>query len=76
MLTIRKPSQDGNGAGYVVEEIDWYTCTLPDGMVPVNQDGEVAQFQLMTSAEVIAGMQRDEFTTEAALILVEVLGLS
>ena len=76
VLTIRKPSQDGNGAGYVVEEIDWYTCTLPDGMVPVNQDGEVAQFQLMTSAEVIAGMQRDEFTTEAALILVEVLGLS
>jgi hypothetical protein len=42
-------------------------------VVPVNQDGEVAQFQLMTPAEVIAGMQRDEFTTEAALILVEML---
>ncbi len=76
VLTIRKPSPDGNGAGYVVEDIDWYTCTVPDGVVPVNQDGEVEQFQLMTSAEVIAALQRDEFTTEAALILVEVLGLA
>ena len=76
VLSIRKPSQDGNGAGYVVESIDWYTCTVPDGMVPVNQDGEVAQFRLMMPAEVIAALQRDEFTTEAALILVEVLGLA
>jgi len=73
VLTIRKPACDGDGAGYVVEDIDWYTCTLPDDVVPVNQDGEVAQFNLMTSDEVIAAMQRGEFTTEAALILVEVL---
>jgi len=73
VLTIRKPAVDGNGAGYVVEDIDWYTCTLPDDVVPVNQDGEVAQFNLMTSDEVIAAMQRGEFTLEAALILVEVL---
>jgi len=75
VLNIRKPSTDGDGAGYVVEDIDWYTCTVPDGVVPVNQDGEVAQFQLLTSDEVIAAMQRDEFTTEAALILVEVMDI-
>ena len=37
VLTVRKPSPDGNGAGYVVEHIIWYTCTVPDGVVPVNQ---------------------------------------
>lgn len=74
VLTIRKPAQDGNGAGYVVEAIDWYTCTLPNGVVPFNQDGEVAQFRLMALAEVIAAIQRDEFTLEAALILAEVMG--
>ena len=33
--------------GYVVEYIDWYRCVVPEGVVPVNQDGEVAQFRLM-----------------------------
>ena len=75
VLAIRQPARDGNGAGYVVEDIDWFTCTVPDGVLPVNQDGEVAQFVLMTSGEVMAAMQRGEFTTEAALILIEVLGV-
>ena len=75
VLSIRKPSTDGNGAGYVVEDIDWYTCTVPDGLLPVNQDGEVAQFKLLTPDEVITAMQRGEFTLEAALILVAVLGV-
>ena len=75
MLAIRQPAQDGKGAGYVVEDIDWFTCTVPDGVLPVNQDGEVAQFVLMTSDEVMSAMQRGEFTTEAALILAEVMGV-
>ena len=75
VLAIRQPARDGNGAGYVVEDIDWFTCTVPDGVLPVNQDGEVAQFVLMTSGEVMAAMQRGEFPTEAALILIEVLGV-
>ena len=74
VLSIRKPAIDGNGAGYVVEEIDWYACIIPDGVVPANQDGEVAQFRLMQTDEVVAAMQRGEFTAEAALILVEVMG--
>ena len=75
-LTTRRPATDGNGAGYVVEDIDWYCCTVPEGMAPDNQDGEVAQFRLMDAAQLVDGMQRGEFTTEAALILSDVLGLS
>jgi 8-oxo-dGTP pyrophosphatase MutT (NUDIX family) len=75
VLNIRKPSIDGNGAGYVVENIDWYHCTVGNGIVPVNQDGEVAQFKLLTANELMLAMQRGEFTTEAALILAEVLDI-
>lgn len=69
-VSIRRPTGEP-GAGYVVEHIDWYRCVVPEGVVPVNQDGEVAQFRLMRSDEVLARLQRDEFTIEAALILVE-----
>ena len=64
-----RPSAD-TGAGYVVEYIDWYRCVLPDGVVPSNQDGEVAQFRLMDPQEVLSRLEQEEFTTEAALILV------
>jgi 8-oxo-dGTP pyrophosphatase MutT (NUDIX family) len=74
-LTTKRPAVDGNGAGYVVEHIDWYCCTVPDGLVPLNQDGEVAQFALMKPPDLIAAMQRGEFTLEAALILADVMRL-
>ena len=32
---------------YMVEHIDWYSCCVPAGVVPLNQDGEVQQFQLL-----------------------------
>jgi 8-oxo-dGTP pyrophosphatase MutT (NUDIX family) len=67
MLT-RRPSGESR-AGYVVEYLDWYSCVVPDGVIPANQDGEVAQFRLMQPEEVARRMMRDEFTVEAALIL-------
>ena len=70
-----RPSSDG-AAGYMQEFIEWYVATVPDGLTPINQDGEVAQFVLMDEAELVATMQRGEFTTEAALILASVLGLT
>jgi 8-oxo-dGTP pyrophosphatase MutT (NUDIX family) len=67
-VTTRRPAGNG-GWGYVVEHIDWYRCVLPDGITPLNQDGEVSEFRLMQPDEVCARLERDEFTTEAALIL-------
>lgn len=74
-LTTRRPSTDGKGAGYVVEDIDWYICTVPEGMVPDNQDGEVEQFRLMEAEDLLQALQRGEFTTEAALIFADAMGL-
>jgi 8-oxo-dGTP pyrophosphatase MutT (NUDIX family) len=69
-----RPSSDG-AAGYMQEFIQWYVATVPDGITPNNQDGEVAQFVLMDEAQLLAAMQRGEFTIEAALIFASVLGL-
>ncbi|RZJ07168.1 MAG: NUDIX domain-containing protein, partial [Haliea sp.] len=70
-LTIRRPADDGGGAGYVVEHIDWYRCVVPEGVEPANQDGEVEEFRLMEPREVAGRMLGGEFTPEAALILAD-----
>jgi 8-oxo-dGTP pyrophosphatase MutT (NUDIX family) len=67
-VDICRPCDDGHGAGYVMERIDWYHCTVPDGLVPVNQDGEVERFVLMDAGEMLQKMHAGEFTSEAALI--------
>lgn len=72
-IVLRKPSSDGADAGYVVERVDWYQCTVPAGVQPLNQDGEVAQFALLDPLELALRLQRREFTTEAALILLAAL---
>lgn len=73
-ITTRRPATDGRGAGYVVEHIDWYHAIVPEGMEPVNQDGEVAQFGLWAPRDVLQRLPQDHFTTEAALILAAALG--
>ena len=74
-ITTRRPADDGGGAGYVVEHIAWYACTVPEGVVPLNQDGEVEKFERMDPATSIALMAQGGFTAEAALILADYFGL-
>jgi 8-oxo-dGTP pyrophosphatase MutT (NUDIX family) len=71
-VTLRRPTEPGS-AGYMVEQIDWYRAVVPDGLEPVNQDGEVAQFALLDRAELLHRLAQNQFTTEAALILVAAL---
>lgn len=69
-VTIRRPSGSGDaGAGYTVEYVDWFRCTLPEGVMPINQDGEVQEFRLMAGDELRDRLHRNEFTLEAALVL-------
>lgn len=74
-LLTRRPYNKGNGTGYGVKDIDGYCCTVPEGVTPVNQNGEVAQFALISGEALLRAMQRGEFTMEAALIFAEVLEL-
>ena len=74
-LSTRQPASDGGGAGYVVESIDWYACTVPEGVKPINQDGEVVQFALVDAPQLLEALKGGAFTLEAALILANVMGV-
>ena len=67
------PSSDSGGAGYVVEHIHWYACTLPAGVEPVNQDAEVADFALLAPALLAQQLEEGAFTDDARLILADYL---
>ena len=68
-VVTRRPSAEVPH-GYVVEVLDWYACTLPPGMQPANQDGEVEEFRTMDAEEAARRLQVGEFTLDAAAILV------
>lgn len=71
----RRPAGDGTRHGYLVEDIAWNRCVVPEGVVPCNQDGEVARFECVPPAEVVARLEQGLFTDEAALILLQALDL-
>ena len=64
-LTVRRPVAEG----YMVEHIHMFEGVVPEGVSPVNQDGEVAKFERIDLAELRQRLQRNNFTLEAALIL-------
>lgn len=66
-VATQRPSASTPG-GYIVERLAWFTCLVPEGRVPVNQDGEVAQFRCMDSWELAAVLEADEFTLDAGLM--------
>jgi 8-oxo-dGTP pyrophosphatase MutT (NUDIX family) len=72
-VTLRRPSTDGKGMGYMVEHIDWFEATVPDGIEPVNQDGEVARFERLSPSELRERLHAERFTLEASLILAAAL---
>jgi 8-oxo-dGTP pyrophosphatase MutT (NUDIX family) len=72
-LLTRRPFRE-LAHGYVVEQIDFFVGALPDGVVPRNQDGEVAAFRCLAAEDVSALLEQDAFTIDAALVLVNAFG--
>lgn len=68
-ITVRRPVADG----YMVEHIETFSALVPDELEPVNQDGEVARFACLGAAELWQRLAADEFTLEAALVLLPLL---
>ena len=68
-LTIERPSGGTDDVGYTVERIDWFSATLPEGVVPKNQDGEVERFDCVDLTQLRADVVAGRYTLEAALIL-------
>lgn len=55
--------------GFQQEWLHAYDLPLPPGRVPLNQDGEVAGFQLLALADALAAV--DEMTVDAALVTLD-----
>jgi 8-oxo-dGTP pyrophosphatase MutT (NUDIX family) len=68
-VNIRRPNVLDGGVGYVVEQIDWFVGVIPDWVMPINQDGEVAQFALLDPVVLKSQLERNLFTLDASLIL-------
>ena len=64
-VTVRRPLAEG----YMVEHIDLFEALVPEGLVPVNQDGEVERFECVDRSTLISRLHDDAFTLEAGMIL-------
>jgi 8-oxo-dGTP pyrophosphatase MutT (NUDIX family) len=73
MLRVSRPSPEAKGAGYLLETMDWYTATVPDGVKPHNLDGEVEQFACLAPDSVVEWINEGLFAQDAALMLAEAL---
>ena len=59
--------------GYQVEDMLVSDCVLPEGRVPVNQDGEVSEFRLASVEDVWAMVEEGQFTHEAEACILDSL---
>lgn len=57
--------------GYQVEDLMTSTCVLDAAAQPINQDGEVMEIRTLSVEDVVQGIERQEFTLEAALVILE-----
>ena len=73
---LREAAHPMGDAGYLVEQVHWYACSVPDPVKPSNRDGEVQAFALLGQDEMIDMLEGDLFTPEAAQILVQALALA
>ncbi|MGL4667970.1 MAG: NUDIX domain-containing protein [Saezia sp.] len=63
-------SVNANVGGYMVEHGLWAEREIPDGVVPVNLDGEVSSFVKLSPQEVLEKMRKGEVASVACLIFV------
>ena len=73
-VDFAQPSDEAQGCGYMVERIDWFAAQVPEGLVPVNQDGEVARFERLAREALLQRLAQGAFTPEASLVLAAALG--
>lgn len=70
------PSDEVTGdVAYMRERIDWFSATVPKGMKPRNQDGEVQKFQCIENTTLLSWLEKGKFTPEASLVLADYLQL-
>lgn len=57
--------------GLQIEDVLTCECTLPEDIIPVNQDGEVMDIQCLNPKVIVNMLQQGAFTAEASIVIVE-----
>jgi 8-oxo-dGTP pyrophosphatase MutT (NUDIX family) len=57
--------------GLQLEDVHGFDLAMPPGLVPANQDGEVAGFELLPVAEALARAAGTQMTVDAALVTLD-----
>ncbi len=68
-ISVRRPIAEGT----LAEAVHVFDVTLPEGTAVINQDGEVERFETRPVDAVLGAIERDEFTVEAALAILDSL---
>jgi hypothetical protein len=55
--------------GWHYETLWVYNLLLPEGLTPVNQDGEVSEFMCLSPHEVVQAIADKHFTPDAACVI-------
>ena len=55
------------------ETLDCFDLELPEDFRPLNQDGEVAEFMLVTPGELVTRLAAAEFTVDAGAVAIDFL---
>lgn len=71
VVTVRRPLAEG----YMVEHMHLFEAVLPEGLEPLNQDGEVHRFERVDDEVLVRRLRNGEFTLEAALAMLRAAGL-
>ena len=73
-VLFERPSDEAEGRGFMRERIDWFCATVPEGLQPDNQDGEVQDFALLERHLLQQWLPQGRFTPEASMVLAAWLG--
>nr|WP_260524944.1 NUDIX domain-containing protein [Pseudomonas sp. MWU16-30317] len=68
-FTLRRPVEDGGSYGFMVETVYAWHCVIPEAVKPCNLDGEVAQFVMLSDAQIDDAILQGEITLEAAVAI-------
>ncbi len=71
-IRVAHPSGDADGLCYSVEHIDCHFALLEADVQPMNQDGEVIRFDLLSPQDLADQLYCGAFTLEAACVLLRV----
>jgi 8-oxo-dGTP pyrophosphatase MutT (NUDIX family) len=73
---VSQAADGDDGLSYRVDHIDCYVASMPAGVVPLNRDGEVIEFDLLAPPALAERLVGNRFSLAASCALLQVQGFT